>query len=55
MCWSWISMSGLPSCGDLVLEAVWESFVELLIKSIVIPTGARRVSVEVKGVFDSPA
>jgi len=44
-----------PNPGELVLESVWQPLIELPVEGLVVPAGARRISVEVKGVFHSLA
>jgi len=46
---------GLPNPGELVFESIWEPLIELLVERFVIPASARRVPIEVKGVFHSLA
>jgi len=46
---------GFPDPGELVLESIWQPLIELPVEGLVVPAGARHVSVEVEGVFHSLA
>ena len=46
---------GLPNPGELILELIWEPLIELPVEGFVIPASARRVLIEVEGVFHSLA
>jgi len=46
---------GFPNLGELVLESIRQPLIELPVEGLVVPAGARRVSVEVEGVFHSLA
>jgi len=46
---------GFPNPGELVLESIWESLIELPVERLVVPTGVWRVPIEVEGVFHSLA
>ena len=46
---------GLPNLGELVLESIWEPLIELPVEGFVIPASARRIPIEVEGVFHSLA
>ena len=44
---------GFPNPGELVLETIREPLIELPVEGLVVPTGVRRVLIEVEGVFHS--
>jgi len=46
---------GFPNPGELVLESIRQPLIELPVEGLVVPAGARRVSVEVEGVLHSLA
>ena len=46
---------GLPNPGELVLESIREPLIELPVEGFVIPASARRIPIEVEGVFHSLA
>jgi len=46
---------GFPNPGELVLGSIREPLIELPVEHLVIPTGARRIPIEVEGVFHSLA
>jgi len=46
---------GFPNPGELVLESIWEPLIELPVECLIVPTGARRIPIEVEGVFHSLA
>ncbi len=42
----------LTNPGKFILEPIWEAFVKLLIKCVIIPTSPQSVTVEIERVFD---
>jgi len=46
---------GFPNPGELVLESIRQPLIELPVEGLVVPASARRISVEVEGVFHSLA